>query len=130
MILAGGLLLGNASTSDAQAVISFGRSPAVVVGQPYGNGYGNGYAQGYGYNSYRPAAPYVSNGYTATTYGRTYGGYAPGYAPYAGTTNNYYSRAYSGAGYAPSYGAYAPYGGYARPNYGYAPGGYRAYGRR
>jgi len=134
-VLAGGLLVGLASTSKAQVVVNLGgRGPAVVVGQPYGYGFANGYnayAPGYAYSSYRYASPYGYRSYSATTYVQpapAYG-YAPrAYAPtYAAPAVGYYSRSYSGIGYPSAAGAYAPYGGYSTPNNGYGfanPGNY------
>ena len=142
LVLAGGLLLGLATTSDAQMILSFGgRGPTVVAGQPYGYGNGYGAGNGFGYNAYAPAgsvyqsynyaSPYGYRSYTATTYVQPAVGYGyarPGYAPsYGAPAAAYYGRGYSGMGYAPTAGTYAPYGGYATPNTGYGfvnPGNY------
>jgi hypothetical protein len=117
LIVAGGILLGQAAEADAQVTFSFGGggSPGVSVGQPYA-GYAPGYGQGY-YGA--PSYPY---GYGGTSYYQQ--GYAyPGSATYSSAYRGYYSAgpgsygsttygAYPGTGYAPygGYPGYAPYG--------------------
>src|SRR4051812_16360410 len=86
-LLAGGLLLGHASVSQAQMNIQFGRNgtPSVTFGQPaygqYGNAYGQqGYGQqGYGQPGY--AQPNYIQPYRPSYYSSGYSGPARTYAP-------------------------------------------------
>jgi hypothetical protein len=104
LVLAGAMLLGQASTAEAQIAI---RNPwtggGVYVGaQPWGYGYGSSYYAPYsGYNSFNygwPGTSYYSSAYVAPA-AASY--YAPGWgysgygyaAPYYGTTT-YYSYGY------------------------------------
>jgi hypothetical protein len=127
LVLAGGLLLGSTSQSEAQFSLAIGSPYAgqgVYIGTP-------GYVGGYGYPSYGV------NSYTGYSSGLGYPGYA-GYAPgYASGYNNYYNSAYvvrpGNFGYSSGYRGFAsPLGAYGygvRPNYGYGYG-YGGYGYR
>jgi len=102
LVVAGGLVLGQASVADAQLSLSIGNpyNGGYAIGQPYGYGLGGTTYYGSGYSGY--VAP-------NTTY------YSPGvYAPYPYTYN------------APVYAApraYVPY-----RNYGYGYGYRRGFG--
>ena len=110
LVLAGGLLLGSAATSQAQFGLTIGNPYAgrgISIGAPsygYNGGYGynSGYNGGYGYNS----------GYSG--YGGGYG-YAPTYAVpyrpvYAAPVYAYPSYGYGGYGYNRGYvGGFRPY---------------------
>jgi hypothetical protein len=137
LVMAGGLILGHGSASEAQMTVQFGRggTPSVMMGQgayvPYANTYGQtNYAQpGY----YQPG--YAQPGYSQPSYAR------PGYArSYYGqpTAPTYYSSGYAAPGtryipgyvtpsYTPLYRPQAPYYGsgyspYAQPSYGTGTG--------
>jgi hypothetical protein len=129
-VLAGGIVLGLASSANAQFSLS--------VGNPYlGNGFSlnSGYYGGLGYGTALPGIPGVGYGYGS---GYGYPGYGfGGVAPLTGVTS--YSSGYSGY-VAPgttsfvtgNFGAY-PYAGYGygayRPVYGYSPAWpYASYG--
>ena len=133
LLAAGGILLGTASVSNAQIVISGGSpyaGPGISIGQPVTSyGYGNTYTRGYTYNNnstysniYGAPAPGMPvNG--VTTYSSGYSRYvAPGTTYYGNGYVNpapYGNRAYYGTpgAYAPAPGYYAP-----APAYGYSVG--------
>jgi hypothetical protein len=117
LVLAGGLLLGTAASSDAQV--------SVTVGSPFaGQGVfvGSGFGAGFGYPAYGLGYPAYGIGYPA------YGGFLPGYGVgfnpvYRGGFS--YSSGYRGfVGPRVGYG----YGFAGRPYYGGF--GYRGYGGR
>jgi len=125
--MAGGLLLGSGSSTNAQVNVQFGRNgtPAVTYGQPaYGQQpvYGQPvYGQQPAYGQY--ARPYSSPNYVQPGY----------YAPPAGST---YSSGYSAPApaYPPGYGYGTTYATPYRPqpvyNGGYAPTTQPSYGGR
>jgi len=120
LVLAGGLLLGTASASNAQFSLSIGNpytGQGVFVGTPgLGSGY-PGYA-GYGYPGYGSVYNnFSTSGYLAGpgtfSYSSGYRGYVAPVAPLAPAASYGY-----GYGYRP------------RPFYGYGAYGYRGYGVR
>jgi hypothetical protein len=151
-VLAGGIVLGLASSANAQFSLSvgnpyFGNGVSINSGYYGGLGYGSalpgipgvGYGTGYG-GGYPGYGGYSGYGVGYPGYGGGYPGYGVGgFAPMAGVTT--YSSGYSGY-VAPgttsfvtgNYGAY-PYAGYGyqayRPVYGYSPAlPYASYGYR
>jgi len=146
MVMAGGVLLGQADLAKAQVTFSFGNpnsgGPQVMVGQP-NNGasyYGqsnSGYGQpGYVYSqpSYTYSQPrYV---YSQPTYANG-SGYTNAYQPsyrqgYVTPGTSYYSSGYQGysnpygSGYRAAAPVYSNPGNYAPQGYGYPSNGYAA----
>jgi hypothetical protein len=141
LIMAGGIVLSQAGDAKAQVTFSLGggRSPGVVIGQPYGGyGYGNTFNPGYSVapsypNTFNPgysAAP--SYGYSTNSYYQSYSAYPnQSYnSGYRGYTNPYagYSNAGSYGNSYPNYNNYGGYPSYGNSGYGYAPYGNSGYG--
>ena len=125
LAIVGGIVLGQASTANAQVVLSVGNpyTRGVALGQPLGYGYGYPYA-GTTYSSF-----YASPLAGTTIYNSGYAGYvAPGVSVYRSGYAGYVAPA---VGVYPS--GYLSTAAYGYPAYAYAPyygGGYGVYGVR
>jgi hypothetical protein len=104
LVLAGGLVLGSVSYSEAQVAVS--------VGNPYfGQGLyiGSGYGGGLGYPGYGLGYPGYGVGYSS------YGGFLPGYGlGYGSVSAPIYRGGYGAFGYS------SGYRGFVGPGYGFA----------